>query len=154
MTRIGRTRSSASSWHDSDYRFSSRLDKKLTDTFLDYVLFVLRFDAKLGDASLFKSEDVMPQRTPSRAWFHNVRDLHERSAKTVEPSATVAAPWTLGEKKNAPPAPGPRERPVNANDSCSLISQFTRIHSSRRLVRDLYSHRLGPAKAAAVFRGL
>jgi hypothetical protein len=40
----------------------------------------------------FKSEDVMQQRSPSRAWFHSLKGLHKRGAKTVEPSVTVVAP--------------------------------------------------------------
>ena len=50
------------------------------------------------EASLFKSENVMQPRSPSRAWFHSVKSFHERSAKTVEPSVTFAAPIPINEK--------------------------------------------------------
>jgi hypothetical protein len=58
----------------------------------------LRFDAKSAEATLFKSEDVMQHRSPGRAWFHNVKDLHEWCVKTVEPSTTVAAPIAMNAK--------------------------------------------------------
>jgi hypothetical protein len=50
------------------------------------------------EASLFKSENVMQPRSPSRAWFHSVKSFHERRAKTVEPSVTFAAPIPINEK--------------------------------------------------------
>jgi hypothetical protein len=38
------------------------------------------------------------QRFPSIAWLHSVEGLHERSAKTVEASVTVAAPIAMNAK--------------------------------------------------------
>jgi hypothetical protein len=49
-------------------------------------------------SSLFQSEDIVQHRTPDSAWFHNVKDLHEWCANTVEPSATVAAPIAMNAK--------------------------------------------------------
>jgi hypothetical protein len=40
----------------------------------------------------------MQQRSPSRAWFHGVKDLPERGAKMVEASVTVAAPKSMNAK--------------------------------------------------------
>jgi hypothetical protein len=51
-----------------------------------------------SEASLLKSEDVMQQRSASTAWFPTVKGLHKRSAKTVEPSVTVAAPIAMNAK--------------------------------------------------------
>jgi len=71
-----------------------------TNTFLDKTaFFVLRFDAKSAEATLFKSENVMQHRSPGRAWFHNVKDLHEWVCQTVEPSTTVAAPIAMNAKQ-------------------------------------------------------
>jgi hypothetical protein len=60
--------------------------------------FVLRFDTKSAKQVLFKSEDVMQQRSPRIAWFRSVKGLQERNAKTVEPSVTVAAPIAMNAK--------------------------------------------------------
>ena len=55
-------------------------------------------NAKSAEANLFRPEDVMPQRSPSKVRFHSMKGPLERGAKTVEPSATVPAPIAINEK--------------------------------------------------------
>jgi hypothetical protein len=79
---------------------SKRLDKRLHGHIsgLDSVLLFCDSTLNQPKQVLFKSEDVMQQRSPRIAWFRSVKNLQERNAKTVEPSVTVAAPIAINAK--------------------------------------------------------
>jgi hypothetical protein len=86
----------------ADSRFNPRIDAVLGYETKDvFCMPVVNREGRTVESAkdgLFKSEDVMQQRSQTRAWFHNVKDLHEWRAKTVEPSAAIAAPIAINAK--------------------------------------------------------